>query len=344
MNPLTIDLNELVSKEVTAKIASLEETIETLKNRNIEINSKFLETKKHLDSSLDFVFLVQHLKTEFNTITATKESNDTFAKGKPYNQYIFLREILNKIFNIKKEAKWYGDYKDNNFRQNLAINFYEHKELVIKLLKVLKEDPTYDIQFIQQFIMPYDYDYETVIKLLRKLWYNTNGQIFDINPWWVESGATLNNLPYSLFLANPLLAEDEVFAILLDTIQKKQTNYEYLFKVVKYNENITQEQIRLLGNCLIGIRNERYNDDIRWFIENYITQFDKPTLNYLSTFVNYDNQFNTFAWQRFPAEYQMTFLQNKPFDEVFKIISDYSCKWTITEKENFLKLYLNEKR
>ena len=62
------------------------------------------------------------------------------------------------FFGISEQnGGWKSHRGDGTLKAYLAVNFYDHKDVVVNLLEILKSDSKNDIQFINDFIMPYDY-------------------------------------------------------------------------------------------------------------------------------------------------------------------------------------------
>lgn len=187
-NLLEIDLNEFASKQITSKISTLEGELKLERKRNSELNHKINDIQKQLDNSKTSLFLLDHIRQEFSKIKATEETHNQHKRGKAYNQFVFIDSILLNIFNIKKEASgWYSNYTDGGLAPHLTVNFYSNKEVVINLLRAIMPDCAREIDFIKSFKMPYDYPKEDVIRYVKNPNYNTNGNIFGIGRYWLES-------------------------------------------------------------------------------------------------------------------------------------------------------------
>lgn len=342
-NILEVDLNDIVSKRIESKISSLENDLEKLKNANSLKSSEVIKLNNVIKKNETSLFLLNHLRSEFSQIKATsKDGDSSWFDSKEKNQFLFIENCLQNILNVAKEAKgWYCHGSDGFLKSHLAINYYSNKEVVINLLKALGVDCE-TIAFINSFKMPYDYSKEDVVEYVKFPKYNTNGYIFGISQYWINSGAGKSNMPHDLIMQNPFILEAEVFELLLNSIDKKAGEYYYLFALPKYNKNITKNQIQRLGERLINLKKDVINYDVvKNFIENNLKKFNEKTLDFLYQNIRSGNQFNTLHWENFPNNYQMKFLKSKSLDEVLKILTDYSCQWTVEEKYIFLKEYTN---
>jgi len=342
-NLLEIDLNEFASKQIAEKIGSLEKELVNARNKNSEQYKEITALKKQVDNSKIALGLLDYLRDEFAKIKQSEEDKQGWFKSRQQNQFIFIEGILLNIFNIKKEANgWYCSRNDGELAPHLAVNFYSKKETVIDLLKIIMADCSKEVAFIKSFKMPFDYTKDEVIQYVKEPKYNTNGCIFGIGQYWIQCGAGKSNMPHDLIMKNPFILEDDVFEILLNSINKRVSNYYYLFSLPKHNKKISKEQLIALGECLTNIETKVLNyEEVNGFISENLKSFNNKTLDFLYNLIQSDNQFKTLHWEKFPSEYQMRFLKAKPLDEILKLITNYSCTWTIEQKESFLKEFTN---
>ena len=343
-NLLGIDLNELASKQIAEKIGSLEEELNKTKSKNSEQCREITKFKKQVDDSKIALGLLYYLRDEFAKIKQSNDDGSGWFDSKQKNQFLFIESIFLNIFNIKKEANgWYCSRNDGSLATHLAVNFYSKKEIVIDLLKIIMADCSKEVSFIKSFKMPFDYTKEEVIQYVKNPQYNTNGCIFGIGEYWIEYGAGKNNMPHDLIMKSPFILENDVFEILINSINKRVSNYHYLFALPKHNKNISKEQLIVMGECLMSINASILSYDVvSVFILENLKNFNSKTLDFLYTMIRSDNQYKTLHWEKFPNEYQMRFLKEKPLDEVLKLLTNYSCTWTIEQKSVFLKEFTNK--
>jgi len=341
METLQFDLNELVSKEIGLKIESLEKRLEQSQKTIQDKNTQIYELDKKVKKSETILGIVEFLRTKYSEI---KEGED---KGGWYDsraklKFIFIEKIMLNLYGIPKEGNgWLSSRSDGSLGGYLAVNYYKNKAQVVDLLKVFGENDKI-IGFIELFKMPYDYPKCDVIEYVKDPKYNTNGCIFCISQYWVEYGCGKSNMPHNLIMKNPFILEDDVFSELINSINKKVSNFYYLFGLPEYN-SLSEKQMQLMGETLIDMPISRLKEDtIQKFIKNNLCKFNNKTLDYLYGLATSENQFSLLHWENFPAEYQMRYLNSLPFDKVWATINNYSCKWTIDDKENFLKQYLNK--
>lgn len=324
MNYLDLDLNRIVNKQVAEEIKALEKTVKSLredKQKLKEENKLYQETVKRTESTL---LISDSIKKAYKEI------------GKnPSEQYDFIKSIMKTLFGIEEAYKFY----QFGLALNLAINFYDHKKLLIPILEILNDIDYMGrnkvIPYITEFRMPYGYTHERILKYVKNPHYNTNGA-FGISQYW--NGGDIN-LPHDLLLKNPVVMESDIWAELIKTVNGPLSDRVYLYAVYKY-QNLDAEKIQELGRTLIGKINRLKSDSIIGkFIKVNLYSFDNDTIDYLYTLISSDNQFKLLHWGNFPIKWQKKHLMNKNIEEVIKLFSNYSCKWTIEEKDSFLKEY-----
>lgn len=343
---LLFDLNEIVSERINEELASLKETIRTQSVEILSLRKEVRENEAKLSNVEHTDILLSKLRENFNEIASSKPDESGRYNSKQENQYTFIKTIMNDIFGVTEQyGGWKSNRGDGTLKAYLAVNFYDHKDAVINLLKVLKSDSKNDIQFINDFVMPYDYPKENVLEYVKSPQYNTNGAIFDVSNFWIESGCGKSNMPHGLIMKNTHIVSDDIFSELINSIHKQVSEYNWLFSVYKYNGNITHDQIQMLGECLITTPTSRWSfDNVSEFISKNLVSFNKTTLDFLYSKISDDNQFRMLHWEKFPVEYQYRYLMDKPVEQILKLLGNYSCKWTDEEKEVFLKQYFLNKK
>jgi len=346
MEVLDIDLNEVVSKEVKQKIERLESRIVELQKNKIELRGQILGYKNSESKYLNFNELSILIHEQFQSIKSTPETSGSSEKPKSYNRLVYIRDVMNNLFGIKPKYGIMG-HRDVCFWQNLAVSFYDHKEVLCNVLKICVGNEgndvwsTNSINNIKSFVMPYDRDKEYVLKYIKAPHYCTNGAIFGMSEFYVR-GELKSNIPHDLILKNPNAIKSDLFNELLKTIKDKKSNYYYLYAIARFN-TLTGLQTKELGETLINLPDASLGyDEPKKFITSNLLKFNKKTLDYLFEKTTTDNQYKMFHWGKFPVKYQHKYLMDKDFDFIQKTINNYSCEWTSIEKQDFLKKYLNK--
>lgn len=340
-NLLEFDLNEVVSKQITEKIEGLQSD---LKEANAKISghlSEISRMKKEVDESKKLTWLLEFLRSQYSKIEASEKDSSGYYDSKQKKQFDFIEGIMANVFGINREfAGWYSSRDWGSLAPHLAVNFYSHRELVVSILKLISDNSAKEISFIIEFKMPYDYSKEEVLNYVKSPKYNTNGCVFGVSKYWIEAGAGKTNMPHDLIMRSPFIVEDDVFDAAINTIKKKSNEYSYLFAIPEHNPSVSEDQIKKLGSCLIDLPKGHFEyDPVKTFVKKNMGRLNTETLEFLFKMVSSDNQFKIFDWQNFPNDYQMRFLKSKNIDEVLKIITNYSCTWTIEQKDAFLKSY-----
>ncbi len=341
---LNIDLNELVTKEISEKISGLEKDSADLSTKSIKQQKEISLLKKELAAAQSTVWFMQYLRDRFSRITKGEMDSGGWFDSVQKNQFIFIKEVLATFFDINIEQNgWLCSRSEGRLHVFLAVNYYTHKQEVISLLKILKENCTQEEEFITGFKMPYDYSRAEVLHYVSNPKYNTNGAIYGISQYWMEYGAGKQNMPHDLIMRSPYIIEKDVFSTLISNIKKGIPDYHYLFALPMYNNHVSAEQIQELGECLLTTPTTilKYGH-VSGFINKFITKFNKATLDYLYTLISKDNQYKIFHWQNFPVEYQKRFLSEMDVQSVLKTLHEYHCTWTTEDKASFLKEYLNK--
>lgn len=341
-NLLGLDLNELVSKQVSEKLTEMEETIGSQADFISSLSKSKTVLEKQLKEVATAEALLIFMKQAFYKLEPVKEDREKNIYGKTLGEvkYEYIQNILLSVFGLPNKGhvnRW------GNFATALSINYYDHKEIVLLLLSAITDDQK-SISFIKNYVLPKDWAKQDVLAFVKNPQYNTNGVMFGESQYWVESGGEKSNMPYNQIMVNPHIIEDDVFDELVNTIKtKRSSNYFYLFAICRY-QKLSQAQINKLAYTLPDLHKDVLQyETVKEFIKLNMANLPKTVVDYLHGFASSDNQFKDFAWQNFPMEYQTKYLMNIDFDACMKILNNYDCKWTSEEKQAFLKKKLNKK-
>lgn len=346
-NLLNIDLNEIVSKEVAEKIQHLEKELDEQRQLSHKKSLEIVRLSSEVENANVNLSFIRGLQESFAAITHTPEvKGETSYVSKQQNQYLFIEKVLEYLYGIKREeGGWLSYREDGKLAPYLAINFRSNRRQVVDLLRVLKPDSQKDIAFIEAFVMPQDYDKNSILGYIDSGKYRTNGTVFGVSEFWVQDGLKGSKAPNDYILANPLFAEDEeVFSAVLDCIKRRGKDWEYFFTLPKYNKLLSTEQVARLGDMLVGMnKNERTYDYVTNFVANNLKSFGDTALDVLYKDISADNKYRALHWENFPVRYQMRFLLSQPLEMILKLFSAYNCVWTIEQKEEFLQIYFAHK-
>jgi hypothetical protein len=338
MELLNIDLNEIASQAISEKVSSLESQVQQLQT-TIQSQNKIISVlEKDANEYVSVLVVLDTLRDHYSSIKQGESDSGGWYDSKAKNQFKFISEILKVLYGIDKEyGGWYCYRSDGSLRSHLAVNYYNSKEKVCELLRVLYDDSANDINYIMAFKMPFDWEKEKIKEYALSPKYNTNSSIFGISQFWMEYGAGEKNTPHDLIMRSPYILEDDVFGIILTTIRNKRAEYKYLFALPEYNKNISKDKIQQLGRTLINIDRGLWDDTIKSFARKFLKDFCDKTLTHLKLLATNDNQFNVLHWKNFPAKYQAEFLKVMPFDSALKALNEGHCDLTPEEKASLIR-------
>jgi hypothetical protein len=346
-NLLNIDLNQLVSQQVAEKIEALESSLQEQHEMILKQSAENTRLKNEVENAAVNISFIRGLQESFAAITFTPEvKNESYYVSKQQNQYLFIEKLLEYLYGIKREENgWLSNRDEGKLAPYLAINFRSNRKQVVELLRVLKPDSQKDIAFIESFVMPQDYDKNSILGYINSGKYRTNGTVFGVSNFWAEDGLKGSKAPNDYILENPLFAEDEeVFSEVLGCIERRGKDWQYFFTLPKCNKLLSTEQVAMLGDMLVGMtKNELAHDYVKDFIANNLKFFNDTALDMLYKDIDAENKYRALHWENFPVRYQMKFLLNQPLEMILKLFSAYSCTWTIEQKEEFLKTYFDYK-
>ena len=335
-NILEFDLNELVSKQVSEKINGLELHIQSQNKTIAEYRKEISDLKKVNKKFTSAVSLLEKLRERFSKVEGKPETNNEWKTTLRQQKYLFVKTILRDLFGLEPLT---NNCLDVGFTLQLAVNYYEHKDILKQILDYISEDPSTEVGIINGFVMPYDWNKQQVLKWINGSKYNTNGCHKGISRYWLENGGRESNAPHDLILRNPHFLEDDVFEEMIKNMTSIK-GIEHLLSLPQY-ANISQDRLERMGETLINLPASYFGyDEVKAFIRLYLKKFNEKTVEFLYKKARSDNHYNAFHWENFPQAYQEKFLLEKSFQEVFKIIGDYSCKWSEQQKRDFLKKYL----
>lgn len=345
---LNVDLNKIANDSVIKsfkvyldEIKNLSDKVSVLTKENIKVKEELNENK--LNNS--FVSLLSNAYLNIKETPANKEGYGE--RSLDENRFEFFKDLMKLIFNIKgtnyfHQACW-------SFKTLVVTAFYEHKEEAIMLYKILYTNSCKNNQieddsaYIKRFQMPFDYSREFIVNnylLQPGIKYNTNGAVEEIG-YWEPQWSGYNNIPHFLILKNKIFAEDDIIEMVINDINAKIPNYEYLFLLTKYNKYIKPEQIKKIGDCLLHINftQQSYcNKYISDFVCTSIKYFSQEVIDYLYDL--YKKGYNGCPnWKNFPTEYQEKYLMNCTFKELIDAMENYRYDWSIEKKEELLKKY-----
>ena len=327
---LEIDINDMIKSKIKKEIEGYKYNIKKYegKIRNYENEKIQLDKEiKCLQNKLCVNELIIKLQSTYSNFRTDSE------------KFKFIKCLMENIFNIHSEY----NIACHDLATNLAIDYYHNKNILLDILKNIEIHNIDIIYSIENFRMPYDYNKDEVINFIINPIY-TNFINNDNILFWTSTKSKNANIPCCLIMQNKYMLHDDVFELLLDRIKTKKHPYYHLFNLPFYNKDISKRQIELLGELSLYINDLIPNDTFYKFIQKFLCKFDEKTLDGLFHRIQFPKKsylLDLFHWDIFPMSYQIKYLKSQNFETVYKILTDQSCKWNISEKQNFFKLYFN---
>lgn len=334
MNYLELDLNEIASEQIKERISSLESQIKQASKTNNEyyLKNKSLEEKllnhQNTNTLLDGIVLA------YNSLKEIEKDKDGYgAKNIHVVRCEFVENILKSIFGLKSDGYYIGD----RLTLRLAINYNSHKDIILALMKVLEPNNSQELNKIATYQLPKTWSKEVVMKFVKSPHSCTNGCYFGATQYW---SGDLSGCPYDHLFRNPHILEDDIFAEVISNL--KETYRSDFYWIDNYTD-LTKGHIENMGNTLIGkeFKIMKGTDSIKLFIGRNMNKFNFDTLNYLYKFISHDNMWNFLFYEQFPMLYQQKYLSTLPFFTVLNLLNS-NKKWSDLEKEEFLKMHLNQ--
>lgn len=340
---LGVDLNEIANNAIQGRIDGLQEENQRLQLEVVKLGSEIdvlkdsLEENHYKQGYLTQLF--DKIRKSYSELKPKEETDKEYRKNLNQVRYEYIRDIMVFVFGIKEK---YSYVVDGGFCQNLAANFYDNKGYLLFVLNLLAADNSMFNSLnssIMSFKHPEDFSKEEVLKYVKSPNYNTNGS-HNGHYTWIKGWG----IPHDFIQSNPHMLDEDVFKEVLESIRLKRGESHLLFQMYKYAE-MSDDQIRRMGELTPDIIKPRDNpSEMVTFIKDNLHKFSDETLDILfEKHAGHDNQFKLFHWEKFPVKYQQRYLMNKPIDQVLKVIENYSCKWTVEQKDEFLKQYYEKK-
>lgn len=221
----------------------------------------------------------------------------------------------------------------------LLCTYYDDKERLFSILDVFDIEYPY---WAKTFKMPYDYNEDELDLIFDNLgkMYVCNGQIFNGNMgfFWQYQRKFKGNLkelfskesyveiPWNLFLQNPLLITDKYFKRITSGIIKNTSRSEYFYMIQNYQELLYEQ-----SNELASILPDRMLEYHKAFIEKNQNLLQQRT-DLAAKFINNitDNKFSTFYYLKYPIEAQKNYIKSYKghYDSKFKLVQYMSIPKT----------------
>jgi len=339
---LNVDLNALVTIAVRKQLEQLENDLSLTREKLRNSEEMVANLGKELYAVSKFSTIANSIRKAYAAIKRGPEDKYGNFDSVHKQRFYFIANLMKVLYRVETKLQWINVHNDGKLETYLAVAFYEHKENVISLLSILLDEPDHVIEFIRNFVMPYDYDKADIVEFVRNPHGCTNGVYFGVSQYWMEHGAGRKYTPYDLLMQSPYIVEDDVFQILVNTIISGKSNSRELLAVAEYNALITDDQIAVLGDCLPRFTGHWFeHKTVKSFIKNNILKFNNSALDFLCTKAS-TNEYSTVYWYNFPPEYQVKILRGMSFDSLSSALFKTYCTIPVEEKKALLREVLND--
>ncbi len=336
LSEFEIKMNSLIEEEVNNKIGLLKED---LAQKNKSINNLIKE--KNI------------LQEENNKLKNLHSQIETFEMFKGLvNEDNFGKFLCH--FDLEKDSIDFNGMDGENIPNwfKWLLIYYKSKEKLFRLMDL------FNIKYpsiAKQIKIPYDYnekELDIIFKKLHKM-YVCNGCIFNGNiGFWnrelrynqydfykLFEKASYVEIPWQLFLRNPLLLSEKYFDEILDAIKTKKSHSNYFYRLPEYQE-LSEEQFNKMAELL---PKDTLFDDHKRFIEldKNIIKRNKSISEKFKDKIN-DNRFSTFYYLNYPVEMQKEYIRN--YNKSYYAKIDLIKKMNITKEEKieFLQEFVKE--
>jgi hypothetical protein len=322
-------LDELIQEEIDRKVKQYED--------------EFYSTKQELGKYKEYY----RQKLE--------ENNELIKLKKQLKEFEVFKGLINKDnfgefishFNLKQDnvdlQGMHSEEVPEHFK--LLVTYYRDKDRLFTLMDM------FDIEYpfwLRSFRLPQDYnedELDLIFDHIGKM-YVCNSCIFKGNIGFyyqthrryagdLKEAFTKESyveIPWNLFLKNPLLTTDKYFSKIVDLLKNGRRHSEYFFRIQDYQE-LTEEQVYEMSKYL---PKKRIWDEHNFFIKHNKNLFKiRPDIAAEFKSKISDNQYSTFYYLNYPKEMQAEFIMN--YSDRYHHAFDLVSKMGITKEEK-LKL------
>lgn len=331
---LDIDLNDVVSKAIRKQIKQLQKQVadqgKKLYNQSQEIQD--LKAKAKVDDAAKEI--VESLCKRYAATTATKETSNAYERSALHNQYLMVRDVVKLA---------YGKIlpEDLTSRREVFNSIVwackDHKKEVCSVLLVMDANGTKQLRdSISGFHTPETYSKGAILQFLRKPHRGYNGDHLRCLHHWIGERFSFDYCPYEMLLANPACVQDDVFAIMIESIKAKVQYSEDFFGMPLYNNAATDQQIKTLGSLAAQLTTKQLSKDTEagTFVAKFMSKFNKEDIDLLFERINMTSTaWSTMYYGIFPVEYQMKAFRKMTFKALKELVQNYSSRYSPEHQE-----------
>lgn len=244
---MTINVYDLLDNKIKAEFkkkdelnADLREQLYRVRIENRELKDKYRDIeRKYLKLSENDSLnkdIINNIKNRLSEVESIKD------------KFEIINYYLTVILGLKEKYAIPTFLIDDSGVKMIYYLFYvynDDKEIVCKfLLSVMDSRYRDSIVLASSYVVPQKVGKQELINLIKNQPFYTNGGHCAWNSFCFPK-----NPPYSEYMKNPLILDNEVFKCLCDNICNKSEGREFS-KITEY-QNLNEEQIEMLGNGIV---------------------------------------------------------------------------------------------
>lgn len=333
---------EVLRNSMDAEIGQIKEENKFLKKRNTELHNDINNLKKLYDEERhknETIVLDNSIIDILKNQISTKETNE----DKNKSVYALFNLLFDKDYNER-----FSKEDTEEFVLGCLVEFYSHKEDIIKIFKVLGYTSKYDLS---KFILPTEWSRDELFYFFDEIdnRSNTNGTCFEDNiQFWKgfayntakeQCDYRYSNIPWQFVLRNKELKDSDFLMLIGTNINRKYSGYQ-LLSFDKYLD-LTDDEKKIVFSYIdfanINCSSEGFN-----LIKRNIHLFNDKQLEIIFEICKNKYEFSC-DWNfisKLPMEFIKKVIENNP--EKFKEILDkrYNEYFSVEVKKELFQIYI----
>lgn len=343
MNELLVEYKEkceeVLRNSVNAEISQIKKENKFLKERNTELHNDINNLKKlYAEESYKnkTIALDNSIIDIFKNQISSKETNE----DKNKSVYALFNLLFDKDYNER-----FSKEDNEEFILGCLVEFYSHKEDIIKIFKTLGYASRYDWN---KFILPAEWTVADLTYFFNNIdrRSNTNGTYFEDNLKFWKNFAygsakkqceyNYSNIPWQFVLSNKHLKK---YLKTIGELINNARGWQFIY-IDKYLD-LSDDEIKIILNE-IDFVDFSYDDDYYKFIKRNIHLLNEKQLEIV--FENCKNRYDFSCDFNFisklPMEFIKKVIKNNP--EKFRDLlnKNYNKYFSIDQKEILFKIYI----
>lgn len=333
---------EALRASINADFAQVKEENKFLKERNTDLHNDINNLKKLYDEERhknETIVLDNSIIDILKNQISTKETNE----DKNKSVYALFNLLFDKDYNER-----FSKEDNEEFILGCLVEFYSHKEDIIKIFKVLGYTSKYDLS---KFILPTEWSRDELFYFFDEIdnRSNTNGTCFEDNiQFWKgfayntakeQCDYRYSNIPWQFVLRNKGLKDSDFLILIGTNINRKYSGYK-LLSFDKYLD-LTDDEKKIVFKYIdfanINCSSEGFN-----LIKRNIHLFNDKQLEIIFEICKNKYEFSC-DWgfiSKLPMKFVKKVIKNNP--EKFKDLLDkrYNEYFSVEVKEELFQIYI----